>query len=229
MILKNILRIALAVLAIPLCHAQEEPKVTLQFLAFPGVRSLEPIELLVGEDKKIPIDTPGNELSQEYRVSRPASIVVGITTKNAKGEPVFQVLGQAPCLSDKRQIVLLMGKGEEISDGFEVIPINGELGDFKGADFLFINTSDLAVGGTIGDKQFAVKPGQRKIVDPAASHKGGGCHITLSYKRDEADKKGKKFFDTRWAVDERYRTLVFFSQEDPESKKISVIPIIDIL
>lgn len=228
MIIKNILRIAWATLAIPLCHAQEEQKITLQFLAFPSLASPEPIELLVGEGKTLPIDTPGNELSEEYRVSRPASIVVGITTKNPEGEPVFKVLGQAPCLSATRQIVLLMGKGEEITDGFEVIVIDGTLGDFSGGNFLFINTSKSTVGGIIGDKKFAVKPGQRKMVDPAASHKGGGCQITLSYKRDEADTEGKKFFDRRWSVNERYRTLVFFYQ-DPESKKLTVIPIMEIL
>jgi hypothetical protein len=228
MIMKNILRIAWVTLAIPFCHAQEEQKITLQFLAFPKQESSEPIELLVGEGKTIPVDTPGNELSQEYRVTRPASIVVGITTKNAEGEPVFKALGQAPCLSAKRQIVLLMRKGQEISDGFEVLPIDGELGKFSGGDYLFINTSELAVGGIIGDKKLALKPGQRSMVKPVATHKGGGCQITLSYQRDESDTKGKKFFDTRWSVNERYRTLVFFYQ-DRESKKLGVAPIIEML
>lgn len=226
--MKKILRIALAILAVPLCHAQEEQKITLQFLAFPKQESADPIELLVGEGKTIPIDTPGNELSQEYRVARPASIVVGITTKNAEGEPVFQALGQARCLSAKRQIVLLMRKGEEITDGFEVIPIDGELGHFTGGDYLFINASELAVGGIIGDQKLALKPGQRSMLKPAATHKGGGCQITLSYQRDEKDTKGKVFFDTRWSVNERYRTLVFFYQ-DRESKKLGVAPIIEML
>lgn len=225
---KNILRIALALLAIPLCHAQEEEKITLQFLAFPKHISPEPIELLISEEKTIPIDTPGNELSQEYRVPRPSTIVVGITTKNAEGDPVFQVLGHAPALASKSQIILLLRKGEEISDGFVVLPIDGAMGHFPGGNYLFINASELAIGGIIGDKKFALKPGQKSLLKPAATHKGGGCQITLSYQKDETDTKGKIFFDTRWSVNEKFRTLVFFYQ-DPESKKLGVAPIVDML
>lgn len=225
---KNILLIAWATLAIPLCHAQEEQRITLQFLAFPKHSSLDPIELLVGEGKTIPIDIPGHELSPEYRVPRPPSIVVGITTKNAEGEPVFQVLGQAPALASKSQIILLLRKGPENSDGFVVLPIDGAMGNFAGGNYLFINASELAIGGIIGDKKFALKPGQKSLLKPAPTHKGGGCQITLSYQKDETDTKGRKFFDTRWSVSEKYRTLVFFYQ-DPESKKLGVAPVVDML
>ena len=219
---------AIASLCIHFCNAQEEQKISLQFLAFPAQANPEPIELLVGESKTIPIETPGNELSAEYKISRPSSIVVGVTTANEKGEPIFQVLGKSPTIASQKQIILLLRKGGNNSDGFTVVPVDGELVNFSGGSYLFINVSQLRVGGIIGDKKFALDPGERNLLKPAPSHVGGGCQVTLAYQKDEADTKGKKFYDTRWAVNARYRTLVFFYQ-DPVAKSLGVAPIVNFL
>lgn len=225
---KSIIRTVIVILAVSLCHAQEQQKISLQFLAFPSQPDSGPIELLVGEKETIPIEIPGHELSPEYKVNRPATIIVGITTKNEKDEPIFQVLGKAPAIAATKQIILLLRKGENNSDGFVVLPIDGELTNFSGGSFLFVNASQLTIGGTIGDKNFALKPGQRNLLNPAPTHEGGGCQVTLSYQKDENDTKGKKFYDTRWSVNAKYRTLVFFYQ-DPETKSLGVAPIVNFL
>jgi len=225
MTLRPIISIVVATLAIPLSHAQQAETLSLQFLAFPKQISPEPIELVVAEGKTMPIEIPGHELSPVYKVERLPSIVVGITTKNEQGEPIFQVLGKASTLSSSKQIVLLMRKGENNSDGFVVLPINGELAKFSGGQYYFINASQLPIGGIIGDKTFALKPGQRRLLQPAATHAGGGCQVTLSYQNEE---KWKIFYDTRWTVNKRYRSLIFFYQ-DPESGSLGVAPIVDIL
>jgi hypothetical protein len=194
-------------------------------LAFPKQADLKPIELVVGEKKVIPIDIPGNELSPVYRVNRLASIVVGLTTKNEKEESVFQVLGNAPSIASSKQIILLLRKGQNNSDGFVVIPLDGDLEKFSGGSYLFINASKLPVGGIIGDKKFALKPSQRSLLQPAATHAGGGCQVTLSY---EYNDKWELFYDTRWSVNKRYRSLIFFYQ-DPETGSLGVAPIVDFL
>ncbi len=224
---KLILRIAVTAIAIQFshAHAQAEGGLSLQFLAFPQHLSPAPIELLIGEGKTMPIEIPGNELSPAYKVKGLTSIVVGITTKNEKGEPVFKVLGKAPPLASSKQIILLMRKGENNSDGFVVLPIDGTLKEFSGGNYLFINASNLQVGGKIGDKIFKLKPGQRDLIQPAATHEGGGCQVTLTYQKEE---KWKIFYDTRWSVNKGYRSLVFFYQ-DPESGSLGVAPIVDIL
>lgn len=222
---KLILRIAVAAIAIQFSRAQAEGGLSLQFLSFPQQISPEPIELLVGEGKTMPIEIPGNELSPAYKVKGLSSIVVGITTKNEKGEAVFQIMGKAPSLASSKQIILLMRKGENNSDGFVVLPIDGELANFSGGNYLFINASNLQVGGKIGDKIFKLKPGQRDLIQPAATHEGGGCQVTLTYQKEE---KWKVFYDTRWVVNVRYRSLIFFYQ-DPESGSLGVAPIVDFL
>lgn len=224
---KFLLRAAAAAIVIQFSCAQgqEEKPVYLQFLAFPQQERPKPIQLLIGEDKTIPIETPGNELSPAYKVKGLSTIVVGIMAMNEKKEPVFQVLGKAAALTSSKQIVLLMRRGDKDEDGFAVIPVDGDLGKFAGGNYFFINASKLAVGGKIGDKSFALKPGQKGLIEPAASHAGGGCQVTLSYQREE---KWKTFYDTRWSVNKRFRTLVFFYQ-DPESGSLGVAPIVEML
>lgn len=193
-----------------------------------GLRKKEnpkPVELQIGENKTISIETPSSELSPTYKVKGLASIVVGITTKNEKGESVFQTLGQAPALASPKQIISLMRKGGTNNDGFVVVPVDGDLAKFSGGNYFFINASNLPVGGKIGDKTFALKPGQKSMLQPAASHAGGGCQVTLSYQKDE---QWKIFYDTRWTVNTRYRSLIFFYQ-DPKTGSLGVAPIVDIL
>jgi len=218
-----LLAFAIAFVSMPAASAQD--KISLQFLAFPKKAQPEPVELLIGENKTIEVEIPGNELSPTYKVSPLGSIVVGKTTANKEGEPVFEVYGKARSIAASKQIILLIRKGKEDSDGFVVLPLNGELGDFRGGSYLFINASNLNVGGVMGDTKFALKPGQRRLLKPAPDHEGDICQVTLAYQRED---KWKTFKDTRWPTNERYRSLVFFHQ-DPESGRLGVSPIIDML
>jgi hypothetical protein len=171
------------------------------------------------------VDIPGNELSPAYNVPPLTTIAVGKTITNEKGESVFQTYGTANSIAAKKQIILLIRKGEKNSDGFVVLPLNGQLDEFAGGNYLLINASKMQVGGTIGDKKFSLKPGQKNLLKPNASHAAGGCQVTLSYLKEE---KWKVFYDTRWVVNVRYRSLIFFYQ-DPESGSLGVAPIMDFL
>ena len=217
--------ITLVITSIFMTNALAQDKISLQFLAFPKQLKPEPIELQIGEGKTIVVQTPGNELSPTYKMPRLGSIVVGKTTQNEEGDPVFQVYGKAKTIAASKQIILLLRKGRNNSDGFVVLPIDGELANFSGGSYLFINASKLNVGGVIGDKKFALKPGQRRMLKPAPNHESGICQVTLSYQRKD---KWKTFKDTRWSANKRYRSLVFFHQ-NPKSGRLAVSPIVDIL
>ncbi len=205
--------------------AEAQNKVELQFLAFPKHQRPQPVELMVAEGETIEVQTPGNELSPVYKVSPLASIVVGKTTINDEGEKSFDVYGQAKSLGVSKQIILLIRKGAENSDGFVVLPINGELGDFAGGSYFFINASKLNVAGVIGDLKFALKPGQRRMIKPEPDFEDDICQVTFAYQRDD---DWKTFKDTRWPTNERYRSMIFFHQ-DPESGRLGVAPVIDML
>jgi hypothetical protein len=204
-------------------HAQDNT--SLQFLAFPKKIPPVPVELIIGDNKTIEVQIPGNELSPEYKVPPLESIVVGKTTVNGEGKAVFEVYGKAKSIGTSKQIILLIRKGKDNSDGFVVLPINGELANFKGGSYFFINASGLNVAGVIGDSKFALKPGQQRMLKPAPDYEGDICQVTLAYQRDD---KWKTFKDTRWPTNKRYRSLVFFHQ-DPESGRLGVSPVIDML
>jgi hypothetical protein len=204
-------------------HAQD--KRSIRVLAFPKQMRPEPVELVIGKNKTIQIDTPGNELSQPYEIPPLESIVVGETVTDEEGKPNFVVLGRAKALASPKQIVLLLRKGRENRDGFVVLPLNGDLKNFDGGSYLFINASKLNVGGIIGSSKFALKPGQRRLLTPEADHEGGVCQVSLSYERDDT---WKVFHDTRWPTNKRYRSLIFFHQ-DPKTGRLGVAPIVDML
>jgi hypothetical protein len=209
----------------PISRAQQAPQISLQFLSFPEQLESEPVELFIEKGKTIIVDIPGNELSPAYKVPPLASIAVGKTITNEKGESVFQTYGTANPITAKKQIILLIRKGEKNSDGFVVLPLNAQLDEFAGGNYLLINASKMQVGGSIGDKKFILKPGQKDLLKPNASHTSGGCQVTLSYLKED---KWKVFYDTRWVVNVRYRSLIFFYQ-DPESGSLGVAPIMDFL
>lgn len=217
--------IAFAIASVWMTGAHAQEKISLQFLAFPKKIPPVPVELIVGENKTIEVQIPGNELSPEYKVPPLESIVVGKTSVNAEGKPVFEAYGKAKSIGTSKQIILLIRKGKENSDGFVVLPINGELANFTGGSYFFINASSLNVAGVIGDSKFALEPGQRHMLKPTPNFEGDICQVTFAYKRED---KWKTFKDTRWPTNKRYRSLVFFHQ-DPESGRLGVSPIIDML
>lgn len=215
--------IIIAITSMLMTHAPAQGKISLQFLVLPKQIQPEPVELLIGEEKTMEVETPGNELSPTYKVSPLSSIVVGKTIQNEEGQSVFEVYGKAESISASRQIILLIRKGKDNSDGFVVLPLNGELANFSGGSFLFINASRLSVGGVIGDKKFGLKPGQQQLLKPAANHKNGICQVTLAYQRED---KWKTFYDTRWPTNKKYRSLIFFHQ-DPATGRLGIAPIVD--
>lgn len=204
-------------------QAKPQKKISLQFLVLPKKVRPKPIELLIGEGKTIEIETPGNELSRVYKVPPLSSIVVGKMSQDAEGEPVFKVYGKEKSISASEQIILLIRKGKNDSDGFVVLPINAERTNFGGGNYLFINASKMNIAGAIGDKKFGLEPGKQKLLAPIANHENGICQVTLAYQRKD---KWKRFYDTRWPANKKYRSLIFFHQ-DPRTGRLGVSPIVD--
>ena len=203
----------------------QDATVKMRFLAFPALPEPEPVELVVGEGKTIKVDTPGHEMTLPYTVPKLGTIMVGKTGVNEEGKPAFQSYGQAAAIAAKEQIILLLRKGESNSDGFVVLPINGDLDTFGGAQFHFINTSSFRIGGRIGDKTLQLDPGKRAMVKPVPDFDDGICQVSLAYFRDN---QWKKFFDTRWPANEKTRALVFFYQ-NPKTGRLGIAPITDII
>lgn len=223
--------IALTILALavaPIGSAQDA-KMSLKFLAFPAHTNPKPVELIISTTETIEVNTPGHRISKTYIVPALKQIVVGKSGVDAEGNPSFDVYGRADALPAKEQIILLLRKGKENSDGFVVLPINAQAQNFPGGSFLFINASNEDCAGIVGDKKFALKPGQQKLLEPKPDFGGDVCQVALSYLREtEEGKEWKLFRNARWSCDKGLRTLAFFYQ-NPKTGKVSIAPVIEII
>jgi hypothetical protein len=123
------------------------------------------------------------------------------------------------------EIITLLQKDEMNRDCFALIFKDGEPADFDGGSYLFINASEIKIAVQIGRKKFELNPSEQKLLQPTATHEGGGCQVTLSYQREA---KWKVFKDTRWSTNKRYRSLIFFHQH-PVSGQLMVSPVVDLL
>lgn len=217
---------------LPLCllstarlRAQEEEKVAVQFLSFPKAIDPKPVELLVGENKTIEVKIPTNEFSEVYHVKRMENWAVGKIETGKDNKPAFTVYGGAKSLAAPSQLILLVRKGQENSEGMVVIPIDNQLTNFGGGQFLFVNAASLDVAGQLGDSKFVVKPGKFAIIKPKpqTDESKSLVHATLYYRKDDVV---KPFFSSTWPVNNRARTMVFF-YEDPSTGHLSLHSIRD--
>lgn len=211
-------------LALLPCSAQEAASVTLRFLSFPRAINPEPVELLVGEGKTIKVEIPTNEFSVPYKVTLQTVWAVGETVTGKDGKPVFTVFGKAAALASSQQMVLLVHKGKDNADGFEVIPIDSRGTEFGGGKFLLMNAAKIDIGGVLGKEKFAIKPGQHTIIKPKAdSDMKDLCNVVLYYRKDD---KPKPFFSSTWPLSDKARGLIFF-YHDPGTQRLRIHSIRD--
>ncbi|MEM9280562.1 MAG: hypothetical protein AAGA96_01940 [Verrucomicrobiota bacterium] len=198
--------------------------VTLQFLSFPKDLDPQPIKLLVGDSDVIEVEIPSNELSKAYKVTRMSKWSVGESSIDESGEPVFKTYGQAKALDSPKQLLILVRKGEDNADGFDVIPIDSRISKFGGGSVFIMNAAELDINGLVGDEEFELAPGKTTIIKPKPDpEKKHLCHAALYYKKDE---KPKGFFSAMWPLQEQARGLVFVFN-DPDNSRLRLHSIQD--
>lgn len=165
---------------------------------------------------------PLKELAQSSEDSKSES---GDFEEAKVGEQVSEQITPTYTPDDLAVIVSRLEKGEINRNFKELLPKDDDFRNFNGGSFLFINISKTKVAVKVGDKEFELDPGQRKMLHPKATHKNGGCQVRLSYQKDE---KWKVFRNTRWSTNVSYRSLIFFHQ-DSSSERLAVTPVVDIL
>lgn len=212
--------------------AQEAPQVTLRFLSFPKNAAPQPVELLIGEGETIEVKTPTNALSEPYKVNRLSTWAVGKLepAKSEDEKPVFTSYGSAPALASSDQLILLVRKGKENADGFEVIPMDNRTVSFGGGQFFFMNASKVDIAGVLGGTRFALKPGQRTIIAPTETKKrestGANQFFTEFFFRKEEE--ARPFFSSSWPANDKARSMVFF-YHDPHNDRLRMHTIRDYL
>jgi hypothetical protein len=159
------------------------------------------------------VPLPTNELSREVRVPRMSAWQVGEMKEGADGEPVFQVYGRAQALNSPSQLLLLVRRGPDYSDGFNVLVLDNRTAGFGRGQFLFMNAARTDIAGEVGGERFALRPGTHTIIRPQAEAGGSTVHAMFYYRGQE---QVRPFFSSQWPVSEVARGLIFF-YNDPQS------------
>ncbi len=200
------------------CFAQED-QVELQFVTFPKIANAEPIELLIGKGKTMKVELPTNSLSPVYKVNRLKQWVLGKSSTGADGKFVFDTYGKAASLASAKQLVLVIRKGANDSDGFKLILMSNQQSKFGGGKYFFMNAAKVDIAIKIGDTKFALKPRAHKLVQPNPSKVEGKRKYLYTYLHFRKGTKAIPFYESTWRYSEKARCMVFF-YHDPHTNQL---------
>lgn len=219
MIPKGFFHAALAAFILLVCPAgaQDAGSMRLQFMTFPQTMEPLEVELLVGGGQVVKLSVPSTEISETVRVPILSTLVFGKTVLDKENKPSFDVYGRGQALSVPKQLIFLLRKGKEMSEGLEVRAISGDFNDFAGGKFLFVNAARTSIGGKAGDVVFSLKPGAHTILKPGLESNGRLSHVQFFYNNAG---KAVPFFSSMWPVAEHYRSLIFFYNDPNRADKV---------
>lgn len=201
-----------SIISSSLCCAQDK-KAEVQFVSFPITTNPQPIELLIGNEVTMTVEIPTNSLSPTYQVNPISEWVLGKSSKDKEGKFTFETYGKIPSLNTEKQLILVMRKGDNDSDGFELIAINNDPSNFGGGKYLFFNASKTEISGEIGESKFAIKPFNHTLIKPTPVESEDNTKRLYVFTRFLKDEEANPFYSSTWRYNEKARSLVFFYNE----------------
>lgn len=220
--------VSLSVWIMPWTASGQEKMASVQFVAFPLSADPKPVELLVGEGKTMEVELPSNSLSQSYKVPALASWALGKTVEGPDGKPTFEVYGQTQASASDNQLILVIRKGKEDSEGFDLVAFDSGNKAFGGGKYLFLNGANVDIAGDAGSTKFALKPRNHTLIAPSPSEvkeERQYLYITLFFRKGE---EATPFYSSTWRFSEKARTIVFF-YHDPHNTRLRTHTIRDYL
>jgi hypothetical protein len=203
-----------------------EGEIEVQFVSFPKLIDAKPVELLVGEGKTMEVELPTNSISPVYKAKALGKWVIGKTVVDEERKESFEVYGQAPAIASPKQLVLVIRKGKDDSDGLELIPMDNQKSNFGGGKYFLMNATRVDIAGSIGTGKFSLEPNNHALIAPQPTKtKGDGkyCYAQIYFRKNE---EIQPFFTSTWRFSENARTMVFF-YHDPQTKQLKLHTIRD--
>ncbi|MDX1681336.1 MAG: hypothetical protein R3242_11475 [Akkermansiaceae bacterium] len=210
-----------ALAAIAKLGAQPVDKVEIQFVSFPAIADPSSVELRIGPEEAIEVELPTRSLSEVYRVNRMSHWLLGRSGVDEEGNFAFTTYGKTKVGNGSKQIILVMPKGKNYSDGLEMIALNGSQEGLGLGKYLVYNASRTDIAGKIGDKGFNLKQGGYTILDPEPNevvNNSKYLFVHLFYRKGD---EPKPFKDTKWRHTENAKFFVFF-HHNPGTPQIQV-------
>jgi hypothetical protein len=170
------------------------------------------------------VDLPTNSISEPYDVPATSIWALGTSSKNEDGTTSFKTYGKSNATVASEQLILVIRKGKQDSDGLTLYTINYTEKDFGGGKYYLVNATTFDIAGNIGEgevSKFSLKPGGRSLIAPKPNKvkEGRGVVFTEIFcrKNDEI----KPFFSSTWRFNEKARCMVFFYQT-PDTNKLAL-------
>ncbi len=217
-LLKLSLFLGLALTAFP-CAAQEKQIINVRFVTFPVLTGDEPLELIAGEGKITPIELPTNGLSKAFEIENIRKCTLGKKVTDDEGKESFTVYGQTKALTSKDQIILVIRKGEKLSDGLELTAFDSSAKGFGGGKYFLMNASKADIAGVIGSSKFKLKPKQHTLIAPKPSKQKNNrkyLYTEIHFRKGDIE---RPFYTSTWRFSDRARCMVFF-HHDVNSKQL---------
>lgn len=147
--------------------AQDVEQVSLQFVSFPKAVDVEPVELLIGEGKTIPVELPTNSLSPVYKVPRLSKWMLGKAVADEEDKQIFKIYGEGKATASAKQLILVVRSGAEAADGLTLTTFDG------GAKVIGNTCSPISISAKVKRQSLSIHP-------PGASarRRGAWCSFT---------------------------------------------------
>jgi hypothetical protein len=215
--------LTLATIALLVCNAlaQNQPMVNLRFVSFPLVANPEPIELLIGHEKTIEVELPGNSISQSYSVPSLQSWSLGKSGVDVNEKFTFNTFGSTESLGTIEQMILVVRQGSDDAEGLRLIPFKSDEGGFDGGKYLLLNATNVEIAGEIGTANFALRPMQHGLIAPKPTRIQDARQYAFARFFFRYQEDVQPFFSSTWRFNERARTMVFF-YHDHRTKQLRV-------
>lgn len=220
---------AIAILGLGALPSQAQQTMQLQFITFPVTMMPLEVELYAGEGETVKLEVPSTSMSEPVTIPRLTKLVFGKTEVDKDGKPTFKIYGNGAPAATRKQIVLILRKGNTMADGIAVRAVPSDMDGFGGGKLLFLNATNMKIGGNAGQVPFGLVPGKQAIVKPQLEKNGRLTYVEFFYVG--ADNKPVPFFNSKWPMRDNRRGLVFFFQNpnDPNPNNIQLHTIEDFL
>ena len=175
-----------------------------RLIAFPKAEQAGPLQLVVAEGRTIEVEVPSHEISRTYTVPSQEHWVLGESSESGDGE--FRALGEAVALSARKQLLVVIRKGEGDEAELEVHPYACDGPGFQTGRFLFLNNTGVHIEGSLGEADFTLEPHARVVVGPAEKDAAARRAHVIFREQDSP----RPFFSSTWPLSAKARSLVFF-------------------
>jgi hypothetical protein len=208
------------------CAQAAKEGVTLRFVTFPKTSKSHTLTLYAGKDKTKTVEVASNVVSQPLVMPQLSEWVIGEPVDGTdEKESTFRAFGKTKSLGSKRQLIIVIRKDDNPSNGCHLIAVNDQDEEFKRGKILILNASNKKIGAIVGEKKFAISPGTHKIIEPKANKTGRYFHAQFFYERDG---KAKGFYSSNWPFSKNSRVMSFI-YNDPNTKQLRFHTVRDFL